>query len=91
MIGNDSAGNPSTEATLDSQDMPFTTLNYMNGVGFAYYGDKSDGVYEPTDELEEGQDTPAIPRRIDISNIDTEAAGFHQEAFIPLIDETHSW
>ncbi len=90
VIGNDAAGNPKTEATLDRQDMPFTTLNYMNGNGFADFEDKTDGVYETTEELEEGQDPPILPSRFDLTNIDTEAPGFHQEAFIPLIDETHS-
>ena len=89
VIGNDSAGNPETEANLDRQDMPYTTLNYMNGRGFADYADKTDGSYE-SQELAEGQESQPFPRRVDIGNVNTEAPGFHQETFIPLIEETHS-
>jgi len=86
---NDSAGNPETESQLDRRGMPFTTLNYMNGRGFADYADKTDGKYERL-ELEDGQEPPPFPRRMDLNNIDTERPGFHQETFIPLIEETHS-
>ena len=90
VIGNDSAGNPETEFTLDREDMPFTTLNYMNGNGFANFGDKTDGVYERPGSAEEGQEGLPFPGRVDLSNLDTEVPGYHQEAFIPLIEETHS-
>lgn len=89
VISNNSAGNPENNAKLDRQDMPYTTLNYMNGRGFADYTEKTDGRYERLD-LEEGQESPPFPRRVDITNVNTEAPGFHQEAFIPLIEETHS-
>jgi len=89
VVGNDASGNPETDLTLDRQGMPYTTLNYMNGRGFADYAEKSDGVYERI-ELQENEEPPAFPRRVDLSDVDTETPGFHQETFIPLIEETHS-
>ena len=86
---NDDAGNPETEAELDRQKMPYTTLNYINGRGFADNADRTDAEYE-TIKQEEGEETPPYPRRVDLSNVDTEAPGFHQESFIPRIEETHS-
>ena len=86
---NDDAGNPETEAELDRQEMPYSTLNYINGRGFADNGDRADAKYESI-ELEEGEEPPPYPGRVDLSNVDTEAPGFHQESFIPLIEETHS-
>lgn len=91
---NDDAGNSETEVELDRQNMPYTTLNYMNGRGFADYADKADGTYETREledlsGLEEDQGQPPFPRRVDLSNVDTQAPGFHQESFIPLIQETH--
>ncbi len=89
VLSNDDAGNPVTEVQLDRQEMPYTTLNYINGRGFADLGANTDGVY-PRLELAEGQESPPFPRRVDLSAVNTEAPGFHQEALIPLIDETHS-
>ncbi|MBN4075450.1 MAG: alkaline phosphatase [SAR86 cluster bacterium] len=89
VFSNDDAGNPETDAKLDRQDMPYTTLNYINGRGFADYADRADGKYEKI-ELEEGQEPPPFPRRVDLNNVNTETPGFHQESFIPLIEETHS-
>ncbi|MDG2089504.1 MAG: alkaline phosphatase [Gammaproteobacteria bacterium] len=86
---NDDAGNPETEAELDRQEMPYTTLNYINGRGFTDNGDRADAKYESI-ELEEGEEPRPYPRRVDLSNVDTEAPGFHQESFIPRFEETHS-
>lgn len=85
---NDDAGNPAMDIMLDRQSMPYTTLNYINGRGFADLGDRTDGAYPKLEE--EGEQASPFPRRVDLTAIDTEAPGFHQEALIPLIDETHS-
>ena len=89
VFSNDDSGKPLPDAELDRQSMPYTTLNYINGRGFANLGVNTDGTY-PGLELEEGEQAPPFPRRVDLSDIDTEAPGFHQEAFIPLPEETHS-
>ncbi len=89
VITNDDAGNAESDFALDDENLPYTTLNYMNGIGFADLGDRTDGNY-PRLQLEEGQDPLPLPGRADLSNIDTQAPGFHQEAFIPLAEgETH--
>ena len=81
VIGNDSRGNANTSFALAADNMPYTTLGYNNGRGFAM--------------LETGGDThygEAIqPGRVaDLSSIDTEDEGFHQEALVPLGAETHA-
>ncbi len=61
---------------------PYTTLGYMNGQGFA--------------DLMVETDSGAISRaggvigRQDLTNINTETPGYHQEALIPMGSETHS-
>ena len=81
VIGNDSAGNSKGTPQLASDDLPYTTLGYANGRGFA--------------DLEIGGDTHygepiAAGERTDLSHIDTQSQGFHQEAMVPLSSETHS-
>ncbi len=81
VIGNDGAGNPKLSYDLASDSMPYTTLGYTNGLGFA--------------DLELGGDTRysepnAAGSRTDLTFVDTEGQGFHQEAMVPLGSETHS-
>lgn len=72
----------SNKPTLDEQGLPFTTLGYQNGPGFHNFYEEfnADYVYE----------FPTNAGRKNLSNIDTEGRGFHQEALIPLHAETHS-
>ncbi|GAA4365315.1 alkaline phosphatase [Kangiella marina] len=80
--GNDGAGHPNDEAVMAKDDMPYTTVGYANGLGFADYGDGNGGDQRYGD--------PAAAHRHDLEGIDTESTGFHQEALIPLGSETHS-
>jgi alkaline phosphatase len=68
-----------TEAT-DTNGLPYTTVGYMNGRGFA--------------DLETGGDTrydsAIVEGRVDLTNINTEGQGFHQETLIPRSSETHA-
>ncbi|REL36989.1 alkaline phosphatase [Thalassotalea euphylliae] len=72
----------SDEPSLASDGMPYTTLGYTNGRGFADLGSETnaDAIY--------GID-PNSGRK-DISAVDTKAPGFHQETTIPLSSETHA-
>ncbi len=81
VIGNDSAGNPKTSVALAKDDLPFTTLGYTNGRGFADLPLGGDTRYD---------EPIAAGTRADLSNVDTEGQGFHQEALVPLSSETHS-
>lgn len=73
----------SEEPALASDGMPYTTLGYTNGRGFRDFGDDvfdADATY--------GFDPDA--GRKDLTNVNTESPGFHQEALIPASSETHS-
>ena len=60
---------------------PYTTLGYSNGLGFRDLAAQTnaDATYE----------MQAAAGRHDLNSVDTQAAGFHQEALIPLGSETH--
>ena len=71
-----------TEPTLASDDMPYTTLGYTNGRGYRNLGDETnaDATYS---------DDPVVGRQ-DLSQVDTQSSGYHQEAMIPTSSETHA-
>ena len=68
--------------TLAADNLPYTTLGYANGRGFHDLGDETnaDAVYD--------QDINSA--RQDLSLVNTEAPGFHQEALVSRSSETHS-
>lgn len=67
--------------TLAGDGLPYTTLSYMNGRGMHDLGDEgnADAVKELAINV----------GRKDISSIDTEMPGYHQEALVPRHSETH--
>lgn len=71
-----------TEPATADDGLPYTTLGYTNGMGFQDLGSETDAdeVYNQTNAA----------GRHDLTNVDTESAGFHQEALVPLSSETHS-
>lgn len=81
VVGNDSRGVAKESFSTAKDGMPYTTVSYANGRGYAM--------------LETGGDThykvPVQAGRVaDLTSIDTEDEGFHQEALVPLSSETHS-
>lgn len=82
VVTNDSAGNSKGVPQLANDGLPYTTLGYTNGRGFADLGAETDAdvVYGMT----------PMNGRADLSGVDTTAPGFHQEALIPLGSETHA-
>lgn len=72
----------SDEPLLAADNMPYTTLGYTNGRGFRDYGSETDA------DLTYAED--ANPGRMDLTNIDTAAPGYHQETLVPLSAETHA-
>jgi alkaline phosphatase len=70
------------EPALAADGMPYTTVGYMNGLGFRDLGNETnaDATYS----------LPADAGRIDLSAVDTEASGYHQESLVPLGSETHA-
>jgi alkaline phosphatase len=73
------------QAMLAADGMPYTTLSYANGLG--YYEDSSN---DTGDDPEARYASPHAHGRHDLSKVDTEAHGYHQEALVPLSAETHS-
>ena len=61
---------------------PYTTVGYTNGRGFMDLGAETDS--------DVGYGMPINTGRMDLTDIDTTAPGYHQEALVPLSSETHS-
>lgn len=72
-------GPNSDTPTLAADGLPYTTLGYMNGKGFADLGDETNA--NEHDHIDVG--------RKDLTQVDTQSAGYHQEALIPRSSETH--
>jgi len=64
---------------LAKDGLPYTTIGYMNGRGFHDLEGGGDEVYK--EEIFLG--------RKDLTDIDSESPGFHQESLVPLDMETH--
>jgi len=82
VVGNDGEGKPETTPLLANDSLPYTTLGYTNGRGYADLGNETDSDSRYSVSIDTG--------RKDLTNIDTTVSGFHQEATIPLGSETHS-
>ncbi|MFT5704758.1 MAG: alkaline phosphatase [Shewanella sp.] len=78
--GNDSSGLAGVTNSTDSNGLPYTTVGYTNGLGYANLSTGGDERY----------DYPIEAGRVDLNYVDTQSAGFHQEALIPLSSETHA-
>jgi len=68
--------------SLAADGMPYSTLGYMNGSGFRALGNVTDA-----DETYKLRPTTG---RVDLTEVDSQSSGFHQEALVPLASETHS-
>jgi len=86
VIANDGSGAPLTAEATASDGMPYTTLGYNNGLGYAALSGETDA--------DARYDTDTYPitsgTRTDLASVDTEGSGFHQEALVPLTSETHA-
>jgi len=67
---------------LAADDMPYTTLGYTNGRGFR------DLANETNADISYG--LPIESGRVDVTYVDTETSGYHQESLVPRSSETHS-
>lgn len=79
VVINDPAGNPQKEPALAADELPFTTLGYRNGRGFAE-DIGGDGRYF----------APVEAGRQDIREVNTEDPDYHQTVLVPLEQETHA-
>lgn len=67
--------------TLAGDGLPYTTLSYMNGRGMHDLGAEGDADAVKKLDINVG--------RKDISAINTQSPGYHQEALVPRHSETH--
>lgn len=79
VVLNDAAGNPEESPAVAADKLPYTTLGYRNGRGFAedVGGDRR-------------YFAPIKAGRQDLSHVDTEDPDYHQTVLIPLEQETHA-
>ena len=82
VISNDSSGQPKTSPEPASDNLPYTTVSYTNGLGYADLGSTTDADARYGSPVDEG--------RKDLTGIDTRQPGYHQEALVPLGSETHA-
>lgn len=91
MAGYPKRGNPilgkvvsvgKTEPSLAKDGMPYTTLGYTNGKGFRNLGTETNA--------DASYNGDAITGRQDLTMVDTNSTGFHQEALVPRGSETHA-
>lgn len=71
----------SDEVSLAKDGLPYTTLGYANGLGFRDLGNETNA--------DKTYDFDPNAGRADLTSVNTESSGFHQEALIPLSSETH--
>lgn len=77
---NDENGIAEVTNSTDANGLPYTTVGYANGMGYASLVTGGDERYN----------FPVDGGRKDLNFVDTQNAGFHQEALVPLSDETHA-
>ncbi|KUJ83891.1 alkaline phosphatase [Microbulbifer flavimaris] len=82
VVVNNSRGEPESVPATAEDGLPFTTLSYANGRGFADLAGETDA------DVRYG--LPVDAGRKDLTAVDTTAPGFHQEAMVPLGGETHA-
>lgn len=70
------------EPSLANDGMPYTTVGYANGLGYRDLGDETDA--------DASYNEGSMAGRMDLTNTDTTASGFHQETAVPLGSETHA-
>ena len=77
---NDANGKAELTNSTDDNGLPYTTVGYANGMGYASLATGGDERYN----------FPIDGGRKDLNYVDTQDAGFHQEALVPMSDETHA-
>ena len=95
MAGYPKRGNPilgkvisvgQTEPQLAADGQPYTTLGYANGLGFMDLAEQTNADAGYGHSAEHGHHVG----RADLTSVNTQAPGFHQEATVPLGSETHA-
>lgn len=79
VVGNDSRGSATNQPNLADDGMPYTSLGYRDGPGFAV---DMGGTQRHR--------APGAAGRHDLSEVNTRHPDFHQEALVPLASEGHT-
>jgi len=87
VVGNDEHGHPKKQPALDAQGLPYTTLGYQNGPGYAAISPLGPGG--PRAPGGAGSEVSAATRR-DLGDVDTADPSYRQESAVPLGAETHA-
>jgi alkaline phosphatase len=88
VVGNDERGRPLERPATDAQGLPYTTLGYQNGPGYAVVSPLGPGGPDP----QGGEPRPPVTAvtRPNLSDVDTADPSYRQEAAVPLGSESHS-
>ena len=74
--------NGNTKPQLASDNLPYTTLGYVNGLGHRHLGSSTNA--------DNGYNHVGVVGRANLTEVDTTQPGFFQESLVPLQSETHS-
>lgn len=86
--GSSGEGAPSKALARDATGLPYATLSYANGPGYAgASSEQPEGAKRYPHKAEGYQQ--ARKGRPNLTDVDTEAAEYEQEALVPLSAETH--
>lgn len=86
--GNDKHGNPKEDASLATDNKPYTTLSYANGLGH-YAEDINDFDPHSGDPYSRMSSPPKSGRHTTLKD-NPESLHYHQESNTPLHSETHA-
>ncbi|MBT5576944.1 MAG: alkaline phosphatase [Porticoccaceae bacterium] len=79
---------------LAADGMPYTTLGYANGPGFHDFSAQANeqGLHSlgSVTDADTVYGAELFMGRADLSAVDTQSSGFHQESSVPMRSETHS-
>lgn len=84
----DKARNADGSLQLDGAGRPYTTLGYANGPGSQAQSDVQPAGIKHFPHLPKRFDSAAVPR-VDLTDVDTTAPDYMQEAGIPMSAESH--
>lgn len=82
------ARNPDGSLETDATGLPYTTLGYANGPGSTRGSDSQPAGVKRFPHIPKRFDSTAVAR-VDLTQVDTEAPDYLQEAMLPMGSETH--
>ncbi len=86
--GSTGEGDPTPELARDATGLPYATLSYANGPGYAGASDEQPEGAKRYPHRAAGYQ-PARKGRPNLTEIDTESPDYEQEALVPMGAETH--